>query len=59
MLEVNGQKITTGSYYKDSLKYIEAIERLNEAEDVSYLQQYDKPKEKPKKTTRKKKNIFG
>ena len=59
--EVDGVKVTTNSYYNDSLKYIEAIERLNGCEDVGYLQQYDKENEKPKptKSKRKKKPLFG
>lgn len=59
--EVDGVKVTTNSYYNDSLKYIEAIERLNGCEDIGYLQQYDKENEKPKptKSKRKKKPLFG
>ena len=57
--EVDGQRVTTNPYYKESLKYVEAIERLNGCEDVSYLQQYDKKKEVPKKTRKRNKPIFG
>ena len=62
VVEMDGQKIETGSYYNDSLKYVEAIERMNGTEDVSFLQQYDKKKDFNKQTSKsrkKKKSIFG
>ena len=61
-LVVNGKQLKTKSYYKDSLKYVEAMELLNGCEDTSYLQKYDKIDEipvKPKSKKNKPKPLFG
>lgn len=59
--EVNGEKVTTNYYNNDSLKYVEAIERLNGAENLEYLKQYDKKVERKSqpKTRRRKKPLFA
>lgn len=50
---VDGEKITSDYYNNDSLKYLDIIMQLNDAENIS-LKQYDKeiPQDKGKKKTR-------